>query len=274
MAMCAKYVLIGGNEDVYPEEPIFQAMVHGIDTSSRIVLIPTASGYPVSTSRTYQTLFRSMGFTNLEVLQVAEREDAEDKERIASVEEARIVFFVGGDQNRLHQTVADTPLHDVFLAKRSMDDVVIAGTSAGAMALGSYMIKGGSYSGALRKGEIPIGAGLGLLDDVVVDTHLVTRNRVLRIFHAVARHPKMLGLGIGNDTGVVVQKETLTVVGTDLAIVVDGRDIDFNNIADVAKSDTFGVGPLGVSIIPVGFSYNRRTRRMKVADLGFPLTHR
>jgi cyanophycinase len=271
--VCAKYVIIGGNEDVYPEEPIFQAMVHGIDSSSRIVLVPTASGYPVSTSRTYQTLFKSMGFMNVEVLHVANKEDAGDSQKIKLVQEAQILFFVGGNQNRLLDTLANTLLHELFKSMCSREDVVIAGTSAGAMALGPYMIKGGDYSGALKKGEIPIGAGLGLLDNVIVDTHLITRNRILRLFHAVSKHPRMLGIGIGNDTGVVVQKDLYTVVGTDLAIAIDGQDLDFNNLMDVGKSETFGVGPFNVTIIPVGFSYNRRTKKIQVADLGFPLTH-
>ncbi|MBD3157343.1 MAG: cyanophycinase [Candidatus Lokiarchaeota archaeon] len=271
--MSTTFVLIGGNEDIYPREPVFLAITNELDSDSRIRIFPTASSYPESTSETYCHQFESMGFTDVSVLRVLSRDDGKDSDTIEQVNQANAIFFVGGDQSRLVRKVKDTPLHSA-LQGRIGEDIVLSGTSAGAMAMSEVMIAGGGAGQALRKGEIPIKEGLALLPDLVLDTHFIARNRFYRLVHALSEHPSKTGIGITNDTAVMLRDESAVVIGTDVTTFLRGNGISFNNSGNLEPSGRIGVGSLELSVIPFGHKINLETFGMSKTDLPYPVTHR
>src|SRR5690606_35995302 len=114
------------------------------------------------------------------------------------------------------------------------DEFVIAGTSAGAMAMSRIMIKGGSATESLLRGSVKMAHGLGLIDGVIIDSHFVARGRFGRLIEAVATHSKTIGIGLGEDTGVLITEgDLIETIGSNLVVVVDGHSVGYTNVNDV-----------------------------------------
>jgi cyanophycinase len=170
-----------------------------------------------------------------------EREALKD-EVYSRLKKANVVMFTGGDQLRLTSILGGTPFHDLLLKKYNEEDFLYAGTSAGAAAASRSMIYQGSSSEALRKGEVKITSGLGLIDEVIIDTHFVKRGRIGRLFQAVVGNPKMLGIGLGEDTGLLIKKgKDMEAIGSGLVILVDGRHIKDTNLTAVNMGEPISI---------------------------------
>ncbi|MFN3316876.1 MAG: cyanophycinase, partial [Raineya sp.] len=166
---------------------------------SQIEVITTASKIPKKVGAEYIKAFKYLGANNVSVLDIDKREQANDESYLERLINANVVMFTGGDQLRLTSLLGGTKFHDLLLEKYQNEHFVIAGTSAGAAAASDNMIYQGSSSEALLKGEIKVTSGLGLVSDVVIDTHFVQRGRIGRLFQTVATNPKVLGIGLGED---------------------------------------------------------------------------
>lgn len=270
--MTSTFVLIGGNEDIYPREPVFRAIGSELDTDSRIRIFPTASSYPESTSETYCHQFESMGFTDVKVVRVLSKKDSDDPTFVNQASDADALFFIGGDQSRLTKRVRNTALHDALL-ERIGEDIVISGTSAGAMALCETMIAGGSAGNAMRKGEIPLRPGLGLLPSLILDTHFIARNRFYRLVHALSENPDKTGIGITNDTGIVIKNDLATVMGTDVVSVLRANGLAFNTAGRAKKYERLGAGPFHLMVVPFGYKIDLKNLDICEASVDYPLTH-
>jgi cyanophycinase len=118
------------------------------------------------------------------------------------------------------------------------------------------MIYEGSSHEALLKGEIKITSGLGLIDHVIVDTHFVQRGRIGRLFQAVVSNPKTLGIGLGEDTGLLVTEgNSMEALGSGLVILVDGRNISDTNITDVSIGEPISIKNLVVHVMSKSDKY-------------------
>ena len=202
--------------------------------NSRIEIVPTASKIPKIVGDEYAKAFRFLGAENVGVLNIVNRTECENPGVLERVRKAGIVFFTGGDQLRLTSIIGGTSLHEILLQKYMNEPFVYAGTSAGAACVSKQMIYQGSSSEALQKGEIKITSGLGFIDNVTIDTHFVKRGRIGRLFQAVVSNPKTLGLGLGEDTGLLIKNgHTMEAIGSGLVILVDGRKITDTNITDI-----------------------------------------
>ena len=202
--------------------------------ASRIAVVTTASQIPMEVGEEYKRAFELLGATNVEVLHIGKREVALTEATCRSVEASDVVMFTGGDQLRLTSILGGTPLHDLILRKYEAEEFIYAGTSAGAAAASQSMIYQGSSTEALLKGEIKITSGLGLIDNVVVDTHFTQRGRMGRLFQAVVGNPKTLGIGLGEDTGLFIRNGSLMeAVGSGTVILVDGRHIEDTSLTQV-----------------------------------------
>ena len=147
-----------------------------------------------------------MGADNVGVLEIESREHCQDQTILERIKGADVIFFTGGDQLRLTSIIGGTPVHDLILDKYYNDPFLYVGTSAGAACASRNMIYQGSSKEALLKGEVKITGGLGLMSDVAIDTHFVKRGRIGRLFQAVVSNPKIIGLGLGEDTGLLICK--------------------------------------------------------------------
>jgi cyanophycinase len=223
---------------------------------SRIEIIPTASKIPTVVGTEYAKAFQYLGAENVEVLNIENREDALSDDSYNRIKNADVIFFTGGDQLRLSSIIGGTPMHDLILQKYHDEEFIYVGTSAGAASASKSMIYEGSSHEALLKGEIKITSGLGLIDHVIVDTHFVQRGRIGRLFQAVVSNPKTLGIGLGEDTGLLVTEgNSMEALGSGLVILVDGRNISDTNITDVSIGEPISIKNLVVHVMSKSDKY-------------------
>jgi cyanophycinase len=230
---------------------------------SRIEVITTASMIPYEVGENYLDAFGKIGCTNIGVLHIRNREDASKPEYIERVRKCDAVMFSGGNQLRLSSTFGGTAFLQVIIDRYADDDrFVIAGTSAGAMAMSNTMIYEGNATRAHFKGEVKITTGLGFMDNVIFDSHFEKRGRFGRLAQAVAANPACIGIGLGEDTGMLVKEgNKMEAIGSGLVIIVDGHEIRHSNIADIPEGNPISVEGLKVHFCEKGNGFLVRERR-------------
>lgn len=232
---------------------------------SRIEVVTTASKIPKEIGPEYVKALNYLGANNVDILNIERREQAMDPEIVARVKAADVVMFTGGDQLRLTSILGGTPFHDLILEKYINEDFIYAGTSAGAAAASNNMIYQGSSSEALLKGEVKITSGLGLIDGVIIDTHFVQRGRIGRLFQAVVGNPKVLGIGLGEDTGLLITNNTqMEAIGSGLVILVDGREIKDTNLTQVELGYPISINHLVNHVMSKYDTFNLATHKMYI----------
>ena len=232
---------------------------------SRIEVITTASVIPREIGPEYVKAFEYLNAKNIAVLHIERREQAADPEVLARLQTADIVMFTGGDQLRLSSILGGTPFHDLLLDKYHNEEFIYAGTSAGAAAASNNMIYQGSSSEALLKGEVKISSGLGLIDGVIIDTHFVQRGRIGRLFQAVVGNPRVLGIGLGEDTGLLItNNKEMEAIGSGLVILVDGREIKDTNLTKVELGQPISISHLVTHVMSKFDTYNLETHKMHI----------
>lgn len=233
--------------------------------ASRIEVITTASKIPKEIGPEYVKALHYLGADNVDVLNIERREEAMDPVVLARLKAADVVMFTGGDQLRLTSILGGTPFHDILLDKYHNEDFVYAGTSAGAAAASNNMIYQGSSSEALLKGEVKITSGLGLIDGVIIDTHFVQRGRIGRLFQSVVGNPKVLGIGLGEDTGLLITNNTkMEAIGSGLVILVDGREIKDTNLTQVELGQPISINHLVTHVMSIHDTFDLSTFKMMI----------
>jgi len=234
-------------------------------TNSKIEVVTTASKIPREIGAEYVKALSYLGASDVGVIYIERREQAMDKEVVERLKVANVVIFTGGDQLRLTSILGGTPFHDVLLEKYFNEDFIYAGTSAGAAAASSNMIYQGSSSEALLKGEVKITSGLGLIDDVIIDTHFVQRGRIGRLFQAVVGNPKTLGIGLGEDTGLLITNgRQMEAIGSGLVILVDGREIKDTNLTQVELGQPISISHLVTHVKSKHDTFDLDTYKMTI----------
>ena len=232
---------------------------------SRIEVITTASKIPKEIGPEYLKALNYLGANNVDVIDIVRREQASDPEILQRLRAADVVMFTGGDQLRLTSILGGTLFHDILLEKYRNEEFIYAGTSAGAAAASNTMIYQGSSSEALLKGEVKITSGLGLIDDVIIDTHFVQRGRIGRLFQAVVGNPKVLGIGLGEDTGLLITKgRQMEAIGSGLVILVDGREIKDTNLTEVELGQPISISHLVTHVMSKYDTFDLDTYKMTI----------
>jgi cyanophycinase len=232
---------------------------------SRIEVVTTASKIPKEIGPEYVKALSYLGANNVDILDIIRREEATDPGVLERLKAADVVMFTGGDQLRLTSILGGTPFHDILLEKYRNEDFIYAGTSAGAAAASNNMIYQGSSSEALLKGEVKITSGLGLIDDVVIDTHFVQRGRIGRLFQSVVGNPKVLGIGLGEDTGLLITNgRQMEAIGSGLVILVDGREIKDTNLTQVELGQPISISHLITHVMSKHDTFNLDTYKMTI----------
>lgn len=242
---------------------IIKESKHGME--SKIVIVTTASKIPEIVGEEYKKAFHYLGARNIEVLNILTREQAVHPEVLLSMENADVVLFTGGDQLRLTSILGGTRFHKIILEKYRNEEFVYVGTSAGAAAASASMIYQGASTEALLKGEIKITSGLGLIDSLIIDTHFVKRGRIGRLFQAVVSNPMVLGVGLGEDTGLLIKEgKKMEAIGSGLVILVDGQSIKDTNLTDVRLGDPISINNLVVHVMNQYDKYDLETSELKI----------
>ena len=240
---------------------------------SRIEIITTASKIPKTVGPEYKRAFEYLHATNVDVMHIENREIANSDDILERLRTADIVMFTGGDQLRLTSILGGTKFHDILLDKYHNEDFVYAGTSAGAAAASNNMIYQGSSHEALLKGEVKITSGLGLINDVIIDTHFVQRGRIGRLFQAVVGNPKVLGIGLGEDTGLLITNNNthMEAIGSGLVILVDGREVKDTNLTAVEMGQPISINHIVTHVMSQYDTFDLETFKMTIKSSSFVL---
>jgi len=273
-----KIIAIGGAEDkgLNPERGEFQQQnlnyvelgilrriveeAGGID--AKIEVITTASTIPFEVGNNYLNAFGKIGCTNIGVMHIQTREQALDKDCVKRISECDGVMFSGGNQKRLASIFKDTEFLETILRRYYKEKFVIAGTSAGAMAMSCTMIYEGNASRAHLKGEVKTTRGLGFMDNVIFDSHFEKRGRFGRLAQVVAANPNCIGVGLGEDTGMIItQGNRMEAIGSGLVMILDGHEISHTNIANIPTGNPLSVENLKVHFCARGNGYLIKERK-------------
>ncbi|MDG5490760.1 cyanophycinase [Psychroserpens sp. SPM9] len=274
---------IGGNEDkgiedneMYTLEFIDEGILYHVvkeagGINSKIVVIPTASSIPKEVGENYLTAFKTLGCTDVTVLDIRSKKDAEKQESIDLIKSADCIMFSGGNQSKITNKIGDSTIHSILLERYTNETgFVIAGTSAGAMAMTKQMIAGGSASEAFIKGAVHMYKGLGLIPSLIIDTHFIKRGRFGRVTEAVAQHPKLVGLGLAEDTGLIIKNGCFEVIGSGMVIVFDGRKIKHNNHKILKEGTPMSLTNLRTHILSNGDRFNIKKKKVEVLPIEAP----
>lgn len=234
-------------------------------TNSRVEVITTASQIPDLVGIEYINAFSQLNVTKVNILDIRTREDAAKKENLDRVRVADVVMFSGGDQLRLSSIFGGTEFLQILKTRYQREKFVVAGTSAGAAAASTNMIYRGQSSKALIKGEVQITAGLGFIDSVIIDTHFVQRGRIGRLLYAVASNPGMLGIGLGEDAGLLITEGSMMeAIGSGLTILVNGRKMAETNIYDVEMGSPVSIKNMRVSVMSIFDKFDMATNQLQI----------
>lgn len=233
-----------------------------------VEVITTASSIPDEVAQNYIDAFEKLGCMNVGHMRIRNREDAALPEYIERLNACNCIMFSGGNQLRLSSIFGGTTFLDVLKHRYEQGNFLIAGTSAGAMAMSNTMIYEGNAAIANLKGEVKITTGLGLMQNVIIDTHFDKRGRFNRLAQAVAAQPGAIGIGLGEDTGIIVSEgHVLKAIGSGSVVIIDGKNIEYNNIADIAFGKPISVENIIVHIMSKGDEYNLETRKFEGAEI-------
>lgn len=275
---------IGGNEDKGIEESeiytlefidegiLFHVVKESGGTEANIVVIPTASSIPVEVGDNYLSAFSTLGCKNVEILDIRSKEDSETERAISLIKNANCVMFSGGDQSKITDKIGGTTIHKILVERyKTEEGFVIAGTSAGAMAMANEMIAGGSASESFVKGAVKMYKGLGLIPELIIDTHFVRRGRFGRISEAVAKFPNLTGFGLAEDTGMIIKNgNDCTVIGSGMVIVFDGSTFTHNNEKILEEGTPMTVSNLTVHVLSNGDNYDIMHKKVNVLPIEAP----
>ena len=224
---------------------------------SKIEVITTASSIPIEVGKNYIEAFDKLNCKNMNVMHIRDREDANKEEYIERIRNADAVMISGGNQLRLTSTFGGTEIYRILHDRYNNDaDFLLAGTSAGAMAMSNTMIYEGSSSDAHLKGTVKVTTGLAFMQDVIFDSHFDKRGRFGRLAQAVTANPSCLGIGLGEDTGLLITEgNKMEAIGSGMVIILDGYGIGYSNIADVPFNHPISVENLKVHLLAKGDTY-------------------
>ena len=250
-------VIIGGHEDRQHGMEILTRFVElSGGPNARIVVITAASQVADEMWQIYDGAFAELGVTQRSHLELTSRQDANDEDTIRKVAEATGIFMTGGDQKRLLALIGGTALDAEMHAALKLRGATIGGTSAGASAMSGHMLAQGRTDLLPEKGSVSLGAGLGFLHRVVVDQHFSERQRLSRLLSIVAANPYLQGIGIDEDTALVIERGVgIEVLGEGAVTVVDGRNM-ITNLAEIKDRATPELIDVRLHLLPAGSRYS------------------
>lgn len=229
---------------------------------ARIEVITTASTIPFEVGNNYLNSYGKIGCTNIGIIHIQKREDTLEQEYFDRLTKADAIMFSGGNQLRLTAVFGGTDLLQLIKERYYNEPIIVAGTSAGAMAMGSTMIYEGSAPLAHLKGVVKSTTGLGFMNDVIFDSHFEMRGRFSRLAQVVAANPFCIGIGLGEDTGMMITNgNQMEAIGSGLVVIVDGHNIHHSNIADIPEGYPISIENLKVHFCAKGNGFLVKERK-------------
>jgi cyanophycinase len=257
-------LIIGGHEDKQGEKTILRRLAQHVG-GGKLVIAPLASQSPAEMWEQYEALMRGLGVRHVHHLRIEERSDGSSVRAMNALEDATAVFFTGGDQLRITSLIGDTPvysrIYEIFT-----EGGLIAGTSAGASVLSDTMMVDGSSSQSPRiKSDLRLAPGLGFASELVIDQHFAERGRIGRLLAVVGQNPRILGIGIDEDTAIELRPSvSFRVVGSGAVTVLNGATVTDSNITDEESDRTLSIVGVTLHVLSQGDRFDIKTRTVRL----------
>jgi cyanophycinase len=254
-------LIIGGHEDKDDDKVILRMLVKKVGKSGKIVIATIASDVPNAMFDDYEKCLRGLGMRHVHHLAIESREEARLDSRIRILNDADAVFFTGGDQLKITSRIGDTP---IYTRVREIFDAggLIAGTSAGASVMTETMMVSGGAEESYRIGSLlRLAPGLGLLQGVIIDQHFAERGRMGRLLGAIAQNPRMLGIGLDEDSAILVHRGRFQVLGSSAVHVIDGSRVTFTNITDSEPETSLCIYGVRLHVLNQSDTFDLKNRR-------------
>jgi len=257
------------NRDFHSYEILEELLPDDTENKRTIEVITTASQVPDEVGSDYIEAFKRRGFDHVNYMNIGNKADAADEGFIKRAQKAHAIFFSGGDQFRLATIMGGTKIMEAICERYMNDpDFILAGTSAGAMAIPTLMLYYGDSNEAMLKGDVKISSGLGLMDRCIVDTHFVKRGRFGRLAQAVLMNPTCIGIGLGEDTALIINRGNhAECYGSGMVTIIDGKEIGHTNIAYAEEETPLCVENLKVHILKKGNGFLLKERQFVPSKL-------
>jgi cyanophycinase len=256
-------IIIGGHEERSRNggRTILSEVARRAGRNEVLVILTIASTSHPELGDEYAEIFSDLGVRNARVLPLRSREAATDPDVVKQLGDAAVVFFTGGDQLRITSQLGDTPtyncLHELY--KRG---ATIAGTSAGAAAMSETMLVGGKGDESPEISALRMAPGLGLLEQAVVDSHFAERGRFGRLLGAVAQNPANLGIGLDEDTAIIVEGgRTFRVIGSGGVYVFDAARVTYSSLSEERAEGVVSIHGVTVHVLAADDCFDLRSRR-------------
>jgi cyanophycinase len=251
-----KLIALGGGDD----EGLINLIRSNIcELTSHIEVIATATPKPtdaVNSGNAYKEAFEELGCKSVRFMHIDEEHPADTPGNLQRIGQASVIFFTGGDQVRLANFLNGTELLDIMRHRYRTEDIIISGTSAGAAIMSDRMIYDGYGHYSLIKGEMKTTEGCSFIKHVYIDTHFAERGRFGRLAHAVAHDPDYVGIGLSEETGIIINGgDQVEVFGPGVVTIIDASDIRFSNTRRVEENEPIAVENLKMHLLVHGYRY-------------------
>ena len=256
---------VGGGEDKKESKDVLCRIIAETGkTNPKICLITIATDVPEKVAEIYKKAFKDLNISSLSILHFNSRTEADSEENLKFIDDCDLVLLSGGKQLKISTLMGGTKLLERIMERYTTEtNFVVAGTSAGAAAMSNTMIISGSSREALIKGTLELTNGLSLINEVTIDTHFTQRGRIGRLIQTVACNPGIIGLGLGEDTSVIIKNHVMEVNGSGLVIVVDGHEITFTDLPEIKNGDPMTVEGLKVHVLGNGKRFHITERKIE-----------
>lgn len=250
-------IIIGGAEDKKEKCEILKEVVKKTkEKDGYLVVLTVATDYPEEVGATYKNTFKKLNLSDVKVVHIRDREEANEEDNARAVEEAASIFFTGGDQLKITSLVGGTPIYE-SLKKAYINGVLIVGTSAGASCVCSTMVVSGVDDEAPSRCTIKMSPGLDIIRGVLIDQHFAQRGRIGRLLSAVAQNPEILGIGIDENTAIVFEGSgQFRVVGSGAITIADGNHITHTNASEQDPNEILAITNIKLHILPKEYKYD------------------
>ncbi|HEY5562531.1 MAG TPA: cyanophycinase [Clostridiaceae bacterium] len=254
-------IIIGGAEDKKESKDILKEVASRVvDRNGSLLIATVAALAPEEVGKQYLSIFKEIGIEKLSLLNINCREDARLDKNIDLIKEASLVFFTGGDQLRVTSLLGGTPLYKAIIQSYERDCIYV-GTSAGASAMSDIMVVQGPDDEAPRKCTLKLAPGLGLIRGVIIDQHFAQRGRIGRLLTGIAENPEALGIGVDEDTAIIVDKDSnFQVIGSGAVYIIDGSTITQSNVSEQEPEEVLSIFNVKVHVLKKGNRFNIKER--------------
>lgn len=251
-----KLIALGGGDD----DGLIKLIRSEIcDRHSRIEVIATATPRAldaVDSGKAYKEAFEELGCSSVNFMRIDEEHEADLPENLERISKADVIFFTGGDQIRLATFLNDTKLLKIMQHRYRYEDIIISGTSAGAAVMSDRMIYDGYGHYSFIKGEMKTSHGFAFISNVYIDTHFAERGRFGRLAHAVAHDPTHIGIGLSEETGIIIKEgDQVEVFGPGVVTIIDASQIRFSRVRKAAENEPIAVENLVMHLLIEGYQY-------------------